>query len=92
MGINIEQATKRGRKRVKKTLQVVSVEETGGLLEGKLGHAVSILNKDIFKGLRRILGDIQLNTNKTTNANLLVHHIITGKESVRVNLVAETTV
>ena len=35
---------------------------------------------------------MELNADKTANANLLVHNIITGKESVRVKLVAETTV
>jgi hypothetical protein len=63
----------------KEAIQVVSVEHARGLVNSKLGHAVSVLNEDVVGA---VLG---ADAGEFPDADLLVHDILAGLQLPRVH-------
>jgi hypothetical protein len=64
-------------------IQVVSVEHARGLINGKLGHGVGVLDEDVVDA---ILGT---NAGELADADLLVHDVLPRLQFPRVHAVAE---
>lgn len=71
------------------TVQIITVEYARSLLDGQFGHSIRILNEDIFDWLGRVPGHIEFNTYKSADADLLVHNVVAGAESIRVDFIAK---
>lgn len=69
--------------RIKEAIQVVSVEHACGLVDGELGHGVSVLDEDVVNA---VLG---ADAGELADANLLVDDVLPGLQVPRVHPVPE---
>lgn len=75
---------------MKEDAQIIAIEHAGGLVNRELGHSIGVLYKDVLNRLSTIFGAVELNPNKSSNADLLVDDVISRAESEWVGLVAES--